>query len=134
MSRPVEEFEISALIDGELDATRAAEVRSIIERDPSLQMQFEHLVDANRAWTAAAKSAQFVPAEPNYELARSPSGAYVWIASGLAFILAAGRCFPKFIPGEMAVGILLHALMLIGLIAVVVRLNTVAEESDSAPS
>jgi anti-sigma factor RsiW len=130
MSKPVAEFEISALIDGELDATRAAEVRCAIERDPYLRAQFEHLAEADHAWTAAARSAQFMPAAPRYELTRPPGRTYAWIATALASILIAGRSFPKFFPVELAAGMLIHTLMLAGVIAVVVRLSTVCRPSE----
>ena len=135
MSKPVEEFEISALIDGELDATRAGEVRSAIERDPVLHAQFVHLAEADHTWSAAARSAQFMPAVPRCELAPSPSRAHVWIVTALAFILAAGRCFPKLAPVELATGILIHALMLAAVIAVLVWISerAVPEENTSVP-
>ncbi len=135
MSKPVEEFEISAMIDGELDATRAAEVRSAIKRDPDVHAQFARLAEADHAWAAAAKSAQFMPAVPQYELAPSPSRAHVWIVTAVAFILVAGRCFPKLAPVELATGMLIHALMLAAVIAVVVWISGRAapEENTSVP-
>lgn len=133
MSKPVEEFEISALIDGELDATRAAEVRRAIERDAALRAEFEHLAEVDRAWTAVARSAQFTPAAPRYELARPQGQSYVWIAAALALILIAGRGFPKFFPVELAAGILIHTLMLAGVIAAVIRLSAAPKENASSP-
>jgi len=131
MSRPVEEFEVSALIDGELDATRAAEVRAAIERDPVLHAQFAHLAEADRTWAGAARSAQFMPAVPWDELGPSPSRAHVWDVTALAFMLAAGWVLPKVVPVELATGMLIHALMLAAVIAVVVWTSGRAELNEN---
>jgi anti-sigma factor RsiW len=134
MSKPVEEFEICALIDGELDATRAAEVRSAIERDPVLHAQFARLAEADRTWVGEARSAQFMPAVPWDELAPSPGRAYIWIVTALAFVLAAGRLLPRVLPVELTTGMVIHALLLTAVIAVVVWISGHAAPEENAPT
>lgn len=59
---PVQPEELSALLDGELDATRAAEVRAQIQMDPALRLELEALSVNDAAWRAAAELGAFVPA------------------------------------------------------------------------
>lgn len=53
--------ELSALIDGELDPGRAAEVRRRIEADPDLQAAFDALRVRDERWRTAARTAAFAP-------------------------------------------------------------------------
>lgn len=62
MMNPVQPEELSALLDGELDAARAAEVKARIQADPLLRREFEALRAADAGWRAAADSAAFTPA------------------------------------------------------------------------
>jgi len=119
VTRHVEEFEISALLDGELDPKRAAEVRSAIERDPVLQSQFKRLGEADRAWAGAARSAQFMPAVPWDAVSPSPSRAHAWVVTALAFMMVAGRLIPKILQVDPAAGVLVHLVMLAAVIAFV---------------
>ena len=134
MSKPVEPFEISALIDDELDPTRAAEVRAAIEQDPVLHTQFARLAEANHTWAAAARSAQFMPSVPRYALAPSPRRAYVWVLTLLTILLVAGRCATKFATLEPPPGMLIHTLMLAAVSAVVVWITHRAGPEDTAPA
>ena len=59
---PIQPEELSALLDGELDAARAAQVRAAIQMDPVLREEFDALSAADAAWGAAADSAAFTPA------------------------------------------------------------------------
>lgn len=58
---PVRPEELSALLDGELDPARAAEVQTQIQDDPALRQEFEALSNSDAAWRAAAGSATFTP-------------------------------------------------------------------------
>lgn len=59
---PVQPEELSALLDGELDAARAAEVKAQIQADPMLCHEFEALRAVDAGWRAAADSAAFTSA------------------------------------------------------------------------
>lgn len=59
---PVQPEELSALLDGELNAARAAEVKAQIQVDPMLRHEFETLRAVDAGWRAAADSAAFTPA------------------------------------------------------------------------
>jgi anti-sigma factor RsiW len=58
---PVQVEELSAFIDGELDAQRSAEVEAQIASDRELRAAFEALRDLDRRWRASARKAAFVP-------------------------------------------------------------------------
>ena len=58
---PVQPEELSALIDGELDPTRAAEVQSQIEANSELRTVFRALSAQDDSWRTAARTATFVP-------------------------------------------------------------------------
>jgi anti-sigma factor RsiW len=58
---PVQLEELSALIDGELDPRRAAEVEMQIAADRELRAAFEVLRDLDDRWRASARTAAFVP-------------------------------------------------------------------------
>jgi anti-sigma factor RsiW len=100
--RQVEEYELSALLDGELDPQRAAEVRACIESDPALRQQFDALTQLDVRLRRSAEQARFMPeiafpAEPARE-----APAWQW-AAGLAVVVAliGVRLLPKLI--ELAV-------------------------------
>jgi anti-sigma factor RsiW len=58
---PVQPEELSALIDGELDARRAAEVEAQIASDEGLRATFESLRDLDSRWRAAARTVVLAP-------------------------------------------------------------------------
>jgi anti-sigma factor RsiW len=123
MTRPVEEFEVSALIDGELDPTRAAEVRAAIEQDPALHAQFLRLSEADRAWAGAAKLAQFRPAVAWEIASPSPGSAHAWVVTALALTMVLGRVIPKVLAVDLEAAMLIHGLILAGVITVVVWIS-----------
>lgn len=57
----VQPEELSALMDGELDDERRAEVQIQIAAEPALKAAFEAMVDLDKRWRAAAREAAFVP-------------------------------------------------------------------------
>lgn len=58
---PVRPEELSALLDGELDPSRAREVRQQIDTDPALRWEFEELSAADASWRKAAAALAFTP-------------------------------------------------------------------------
>jgi len=121
MNKPVEEFEISALIDGELDVARERAVRAAIERDPLLRSQFEALSAAHRMWTEAAASAQYAPVLETTVVTPPRPGWYT-AAALLVCGLAAIRLLSKFLSVGLAGGFVIHGLMMVATVAAVVRL------------
>lgn len=118
MTRPVEEFEISALIDGELEPSRAAEVRAAIEADPSLRAEYERIRAADEVWTTAGRSARFMPAIQWHLAVMAPGG--VLAGAAFAIMLAVGRSLLKFLPMDLSAGMAVHGLMLAVTVAVVI--------------
>jgi anti-sigma factor RsiW len=100
--RQVEEYELSALLDGELDPQRAEEVRACIESDPALREQFNALKQLDARLRRTAEQARFVPeiAFPAEPAGEAP--AWQW-AAGLAVVTAliGVRLLPKLV--ELAV-------------------------------
>jgi anti-sigma factor RsiW len=58
---PVDAAELSALLDGELPARRAEEVRQALLVDPALASHWESLGRLNAAWKAQAAGLAFTP-------------------------------------------------------------------------
>lgn len=58
---PVRPEELSALLDGELSADRAREVRTAISQRPALADEWERLAALDRAARLGARSAGFMP-------------------------------------------------------------------------
>ena len=70
--KPVESWELSALLDGELPPARADEVREAIEKDPALAGQYAALNGLDRDLKAEAEAVMFEPA-----VTFAPAGEYV---------------------------------------------------------
>src|SRR5262249_44407566 len=58
---PIESVELSALLDGELPARRAGEVRAAPGADPALAATFERLAALDTSWKADAARLAFRP-------------------------------------------------------------------------
>jgi anti-sigma factor RsiW len=96
--RQVEEYELSALLDGELDPQRAEEVRACIESDPALREEFDALKQLDGRLWRTAEQARFMP---EISFAAEPAGeapAWQWTA-GLAVVVAliGVRLLPKLV-------------------------------------
>lgn len=115
---PIDPAELSAFLDGELEAARAKDVESAIASDPALRMEFERLQKADAGWAAAARSAI---SQPTVFLASrtTVSSFYVRIAIG-AVVLLALRILPK-LNDAVAWGAALHSIVLIALLTWVIR-------------
>ncbi|HTL51179.1 MAG TPA: hypothetical protein VL860_01255 [Planctomycetota bacterium] len=135
MKTPVEEFELSALIDGELEPQRAEEVRAAIQQDPALQALFTRLATADARWSQQADAAQFQPILP--PLAKTPPVAVpavlpVWMAGLVAALLMTGQFGTKWLALGLGPGILLHSLLLAAVFGLIVRVVRADEAMGSA--
>lgn len=89
---PIDPAELSALLDGELPAARAEEVRAALAQDPSLRQSYERLVVLDADWTARAAAALFRPRvrmAPNWVSGRFLTAAAVLGLLGLRLALKA---------------------------------------------
>lgn len=77
--------ELSALLDGELGAERASELKRYLALDPELLAQYEALRESDAAWLAAAATARFAPRVclPNEGDRPVWSAGFVALAAGL---------------------------------------------------
>lgn len=118
MTVPIEEFELTALIDGELDERRAAEVRAAVSRDPALRAKLEAMRSADSAWIAAAATALFRPAVhlPSHPRTSDP---FFLVPILFAVCLAAARMAAKLVDPGFAAAMLLHGVMLAAALAFV---------------
>ena len=58
---PIDPAELSALLDGELPAPHAEEVRAALAVDPALATQFERLAGLDAEWKGCAAALEFRP-------------------------------------------------------------------------
>ena len=59
--KPIEPFELSGYLDGELEPDRVRELEAVLARDPALRAEYEALANADREWKSTARLAAFVP-------------------------------------------------------------------------
>jgi anti-sigma factor RsiW len=110
---PINPEELSAYLDGELDAHRAREVSTAIENDPATRQAYKIIAEADYAWRAAAQSARFRPkiALPSRIALESAASMCATI-----LLLLAVRALPKLSDaitwGLMLQGVALGAMML----------------------
>jgi anti-sigma factor RsiW len=78
--RPIEPVELSAFIDGELDAGRAAEVRAALALDAALRERYEALVHADAHLRSLSAGAELTPRIrwPSLEASSGPTGSGLW--------------------------------------------------------
>jgi|GEM_PF-2685452 len=131
--RQVEEYELSALLDGELDPQRAEEVRACIDSDPALREQFNALNQLDARLWRTAEQARFMP---EISFSAEPAGempAWQW-AAGLAVVVAliGVRLLPKLV--ELAAFGLALQLAACGAIAFVVIGMAGEREQLAAPA
>ena len=126
---PVEPEELSAFLDGELDAERVREVEMQIAADPALLRAFEALSGADAAWRAVAATAIFEPAVELPATGSRPS----WLVASAPLIVALVllRMAPKLIESPVF-GFGLHAIALAALLAAIIRLMWADSRSMSA--
>ncbi len=107
--KEIESAELSAYLDGELDASRAEELETAMRNSPALQGEFRALQLADIRWQSAARSADFAPAvltPKRKSLLELPLAIIV-----LLLVLLVLRFIPK-LDDVLVVGIVLHLLVL----------------------
>ena len=121
---PIDEAELSGLLDGELDPERAAFVRQAIDRYPALKAQFERLSKLDGSCRRVAAQVSFSPRvvlpaapSPHVEHGFEIKGPTVAIALlGLVAIYFA----PKILSG-LLIGMSLHAGALVAVLWMISR-------------
>ena len=110
----IDPAELSAYLDGELDAGRAAEIENAIAGDSTLQAEFERLQALDVEWTVAARTAMSPPLQRTV-IARFDAKVCIGIV-----LLIALRFLPK---GDALFfwSILLHAAVFTAVLVWVVR-------------
>ena len=106
--KPVEEFELSGLLDNELDERRAAEVRASIEADPKLREKLEALRRVDGELCRVVEDVSFMP-----DIGLPSQAAYIYTdwhwaaAAGVVVSLLIIRFLPKLF--DLAeIGVALH--------------------------
>lgn len=95
--KDVQDQELSGLLDGELSAARAAEVRARIEADPRLRREYEALVRLDAQLCRTAEDATFVPDMSLRMRATRETSSPQWpVAVAIVLALVAIRFLPKF--------------------------------------
>jgi anti-sigma factor RsiW len=124
--KPIDLEELSAYLDGELDARRMRELETAIASDPALRLAHQRLADADAAWRLAAKSASFQPTVllPTRSLLRSSA-----LGCGAVLALVMVRALPK-LSDALALGLLVQLPVLIALMIWVVVLTRTGPHSN----
>lgn len=116
--KPFEPAELSAYLDGELDAARAKEIEVLLANDPGLRAEFDQLKRQDAVWISAVHSAVVRPRlslEPRSNASMAVARSAVLLAGLLAV-----RFVPKF-PELVSFGVVLHIVVLAVALAWVVR-------------
>lgn len=110
---PLEPAELSALLDGELDPRRAAEIQALIAADPAVRAEYDSLRLADARLRTLAGPARFAPwvSLP----APSPRASPAWLAAP-ALIVPLGWLVGK-LTEAMSTAVAVNSLSLLVLIA-----------------
>jgi anti-sigma factor RsiW len=128
----VREEELSALIDGELDATRALQVRTAIAADPALRAEYETLMRIDTTLLSAANAVRFAPDIALPESSANTRSVGQWIAPpAVAAALLLVRLAPKFID-MAALGWLLQIMAICAVLALIAKMATEEVETAAA--
>lgn len=124
--KPIELEELSAFVDGELDARRMREVESAIANDAALRLAHQTIADADAAWRLAVKSARFEPTVklPTRSRLRSPA-----FACAAVLLLMVVHALPK-LSDALTVGLLVQLPALIAVMIWVVVLTRTWSDAD----
>lgn len=125
--KPVEEAELSALLDGELEAARARQIEAQMAEDPALRREFEALASADATWRAAADAAAFTPAvrlpDALHAVRDARGDRSGWLtALFIAIAVLVGMRGVLKLSGSEALAVVLPVLSLLLLVAVVLQL------------
>jgi anti-sigma factor RsiW len=120
----VDPAELSALLDGELSAERAAEVRRAITQDTALRREYEQLARLDADLKATARAAVF---QPRVQIPKPLSERRLHVA-WVAFALLGLRLALKMLPLSLATSVEVAALALV--VPWVLHLLIVASEQE----
>jgi anti-sigma factor RsiW len=123
---PINSEELSAYLDGELDAHRAGQIKVAIENDGVTRNAYRIIVEDDSAWRAAAQSAQFQPkiALPS----RTALGSAVAMGAALVFLLVI-RALPK-LSDALTLGLMLQGVALVAIMVWVILFARMTPELD----
>ena len=107
--KPIDPAELSALLDGELPADRAEEVRRAIAQDPALRRQYDRLAGMDADFRACASAAVFRPQVSIPAAASVPELGIV----PLAILMVVVRAAAKLLPAALGIGVQIVVLVLI---------------------
>ena len=125
--KQIQDEELSALLDGELDAQRAEEVRARIKADPALRKEFDALARLDQRLSYAAEQAAFLPELSFPEKAGTERPAWHWKAAIVVVLaLLVARLLPKLAELPL-IGIGLHVAAIVAISAIVM---TMARETN----
>ena len=127
MIDPIQPYELSALLDGELPAQRAAEVREALRIDPVLQAEFAQLTVLDRRWLELAAQASF---SPNITLATK---ARPWPHWSVVTVFVAGLVGVRFLTKldfNLAFQFVVHVLVLSVIAVGIILLNRRYQENN----
>jgi anti-sigma factor RsiW len=124
---PIDPAELSALLDGELPAARAAEVRAALVQDPLLRQSYVQLAALDADWKAQAAAAMFRP-RVQVSASRAPGR---FVAAAAVFALVGLRIVLKAQP--LLVGVAIESLLLALVVGWGLRRLNRAIEADRNP-
>jgi hypothetical protein len=117
--KPVDSTELSAYLDGELDAERTIEVAIELDSNPALRAEFDRLTANDIQWKQSARSANFLPDVTLAPSAVSPKN-FPGV-SALVILLVLTRILPK-LGIHLEWWLLLHMLSLTIIMTCVIRM------------
>jgi anti-sigma factor RsiW len=126
MMEPINPEELSAYVDGELDAHRARQVATAIESDPATRQAYQIIAQADSAWRAAAQSARFRPKTALPSRIALESAASMCAA---ILLLLAVRALPK-LSDAMTWGLMLQGIALGAIVLWVVAFASKSPDLD----
>jgi hypothetical protein len=127
---PINPEELSAYLDGELDANRAREVKTAIENDAAIRQAYQIIAEADSAWRSAAQSAGFRPkiTIPSRFALGSPAS----MCTAILCLLIV-RALPK-LSDALTWGLMLQGIALGGMMVWVVVLASKSPDFDEPKS
>lgn len=131
--RPIDPAELSALIDGELDDSRAAEVRAALAGDEALRARYAELTGADAHLRSIAAGVELSPRIrlPSRSAAPAARPAVLWPALPVVVIAAAWLTGKLTEPGFLSVAA--SALAFLVMLLYVVPLILKGEDGPDAP-
>jgi anti-sigma factor RsiW len=123
---PINPEQLSAYLDGELDAHRAGQIKAAIENDAATRHAYQIIVEDDSAWRAAAQSAQFQPkiALPS----RTALGSAAAMCAALLLLLVV-RALPK-LSDALTWGLMLQGVALVAIMVWVVAFARMTPDLD----